>query len=341
MTSLSPAPAGLTTERVGPEAAAEVLAVVRAAFGERPPLDPPADALAETESTIAEKLAVLGGLIARRDGIAVGTLILDPVGQTVFIRRFAVLPGEQGHGIARAMVDRVAAAAGDRFRDITVIAREELPRNILFWDRQGFREVRRTSPYVEMRRPLHTHVATVSTAEEMRHLGARLARVLQAGDLCVLTGELGAGKTTFTQGLADGLGVRGPITSPTFVIARVHPPLPEAPEAPRLVHVDAYRLGSIAELDDLDLDTDLDDAVTVVEWGAGMAEGLSEARLEIVITRALAGDELPGAVDVDSAVDSAVEDAVAGHDDPRRVAITPVGQRWHDVDWAAITGIGE
>lgn len=308
----------LTIERVGPEAAAQVLAIVRAAFGERPQMNPPADALAETEESIAAKLAPLGGLIARLNGRPVGTLVLDPVGKTVYIRRFSVLPDIQGHGIARAMVDRVAAAAGDRFHDITVVAREEVPRNILFWERQGFREVARTSPYVELRRPLQTHVATVETAEAMQLLGARLGGVLTGGDVLVLSGELGAGKTTFTQGLAEGLGVRGPITSPTFVIARVHPTLVGGPA---LVHVDAYRLGSVAELDDLDLDADLDDAVTVVEWGAGLAEGLNESRLEISLVRALTTAELEGDLD------------------PRRVEITPIGARWHDVDWAGITGV--
>ena len=98
----------------------------------------------------------------------------------------------------------------------------------------------------------------------------------------MLSGELGAGKTTFTQGLGAGLGVRGAVTSPTFVIARVHP---QRVGGPALVHVDAYRLGGIDELDDLDLDTSLDDAVTVVEWGEGIAEGLAESRLEVRIVR--------------------------------------------------------
>ena len=102
--------------------------------------------------------------------------------------------------------------------------------------------------------------------------------VLAAGDLVVLTGGLGAGKTTLTQGIGEGLGVRGPITSPTFVIARVHPSLVGGPD---LVHVDAYRLGGVAELDDLDLDASLDEAVTVVEWGHGLAEGLAEDHLEV------------------------------------------------------------
>lgn len=110
--------------------------------------------------------------------------------------------------------------------------------------------------------------------------GRRLARLLRAGDLVVLTGGLGAGKTTLTRGLGDGLGVRGPVTSPTFVIARVHPSLVGGPE---LVHVDAYRLAGSAELDDLDLDTEVEEAVTVVEWGAGLSEGLAEDRLEIML----------------------------------------------------------
>lgn len=118
------------------------------------------------------------------------------------------------------------------------------------------------------------------TSDDTRAFGEGLGRVLRAGDLVILTGGLGAGKTTLTQGLAEGLGVRGPITSPTFVIARIHPSLADGPA---LVHVDAYRLGGFAELDDLDLDADLEDSVTVVEWGHGLAEDLSDDRLEVVL----------------------------------------------------------
>ena len=121
----------------------------------------------------------------------------------------------------------------------------------------------------------------VRTAEETRAWGERLGRLLRAGDLVVLTGELGAGKTTLTQGIAEGLGVRGPITSPTFVIARVHPSLVGGPA---LVHVDAYRLGGFAELDDLDLDASIEDSVTIVEWGHGLAEGLAEDRVGVTLT---------------------------------------------------------
>jgi tRNA threonylcarbamoyladenosine biosynthesis protein TsaE len=121
----------------------------------------------------------------------------------------------------------------------------------------------------------------VATDVAMRDLGRELAGRLRAGDLVILTGPLGAGKTTLVQGIGEGLGVRGPVTSPTFVIARVHPVL--AGPGPSLVHADAYRLGSIGEVDDLDLDADVARAVTVVEWGQGLAEGLAEDRLEISI----------------------------------------------------------
>ena len=119
----------------------------------------------------------------------------------------------------------------------------------------------------------------LSTVEETRAFGRRLAEVLRAGDLVLLTGPLGAGKTAMAQGIGAGLGVTDDVTSPTFVIARVHKaPVP-------MVHVDAYRLGGRLELDDLDLDASLEDAVTVVEWGEGLAEQLSDAYLQVRIER--------------------------------------------------------
>ena len=127
----------------------------------------------------------------------------------------------------------------------------------------------------------------VATAADMQALGQRIAAVLRAGDLIVLTGPLGAGKTTLVQGIGQGLDVRGPVTSPTFVIARVHPPLSGGPG---LVHVDAYRLGSVAEVDDLDLDASLEDCVTVVEWGEGLVEELAADRLEVTIAMPPAGE---------------------------------------------------
>ncbi|MFJ6849402.1 tRNA (adenosine(37)-N6)-threonylcarbamoyltransferase complex ATPase subunit type 1 TsaE [Streptomyces sp. NPDC091271] len=144
----------------------------------------------------------------------------------------------------------------------------------------------------------------VESPEEMKELGRRIAGVLAPGDLVMLSGELGAGKTTLTRGLGEGLGVRGAVTSPTFVIARVHPPLGEGPA---LVHVDAYRLGGgLDEMEDLDLDVSLPDSVIVVEWGDGKVEELSEDRLRVVIDR-----------------------AVGDTDDERRaVTLIGIGARW-------------
>jgi tRNA threonylcarbamoyladenosine biosynthesis protein TsaE len=136
----------------------------------------------------------------------------------------------------------------------------------------------------------------------MRELGQRLAAALQPGDLVMLSGPLGAGKTTLAQGIGAGLGVAGPVVSPTFVIARVH----RDGRIP-LVHVDAYRLSSIAEVDDLDLDASLDESVTVVEWGDGLVEGLAADMLHVTIERPDRDD-----------------------DETRTVDITAVGNRWAD-----------
>ena len=127
-----------------------------------------------------------------------------------------------------------------------------------------------------------------ATADETRAVGARLAALLRPGDLVVLSGPLGAGKTTLVQGIGEGLKVRGPVTSPTFVIARVHPSLCGGPP---LVHVDAYRIGDVSEIDDLDLDASLEESVTVVEWGEGLVDGLAEDRLEVRIERGPEGEE--------------------------------------------------
>jgi tRNA threonylcarbamoyladenosine biosynthesis protein TsaE len=120
-------------------------------------------------------------------------------------------------------------------------------------------------------------------------LGSRLGRALRAGDVVVLSGPLGAGKTVLAKGIAEGMDVEGPVTSPTFVLARVH--RARTPGSPAMVHVDMYRLldhpglDLIAELDSLDLDTDLDEAVAVVEWGEGLAERLSDHHLSIELQR--------------------------------------------------------
>jgi tRNA threonylcarbamoyladenosine biosynthesis protein TsaE len=155
----------------------------------------------------------------------------------------------------------------------------------------------------------------VADPAAMRTLGARIGSVLRAGDLVVLTGPLGAGKTTLTAGLGAAVGVRGPVTSPTFVLARTHPSLVGGPP---LVHVDAYRLGSAAELDDLDLD--YEHAVVVVEWGEGLLDGVSESLLEVVIARG-------------SAVEGPGVEATAGDEapvEPRIVELRGTGPRWGD-----------
>jgi tRNA threonylcarbamoyladenosine biosynthesis protein TsaE len=157
--------------------------------------------------------------------------------------------------------------------------------------------------------------SVLSTAE-MGALGARLAAVLRAGDLVVLTGPLGAGKTTLTRGLGAALGARGQVASPTFVLARTHP----TTAGPDLVHVDAYRLSDPVELDDLDLDWD--GAIVVVEWGRGMVDGISDAVLDVEITRATGADADVSADDLDP-------DDVP--DEPRRVVVTATGSRWDGV----------
>jgi tRNA threonylcarbamoyladenosine biosynthesis protein TsaE len=122
----------------------------------------------------------------------------------------------------------------------------------------------------------------VADPAAMQEFGVAFAQELHAGDLVILSGPLGAGKTTLVQGLARGLHVRGAVTSPTFVIARVHRSLVGGAD---LVHADAYRLGSLAEVDDLDLDASIDDSVTVVEWGEGKVEGLTDRHITVRITR--------------------------------------------------------
>lgn len=155
----------------------------------------------------------------------------------------------------------------------------------------------------------------VPTAQAMEELGRRIGSGLVAGDLIVLTGPLGAGKTTLTRGVAEGLGVRGPVQSPTFVIARTHPSLVGG--AP-LVHADAYRVGDAMELDDLDIDAD--GSVVLVEWGRGKVEGLRETWWDIEIERPLGGR---GADTMCGDLSRSAEDLDA--DAPRVVTITHVG----------------
>lgn len=124
----------------------------------------------------------------------------------------------------------------------------------------------------------------VTSADHTRAIGKALASTLRAGDVIMLNGPLGAGKTTLTQGIGQGLNVRGHVTSPTFTVSRIHPPLDEGGLA--LVHADAYRITDLDDLETVDLDSTAHDTVTVIEWGEGKTEQLSDDRLEIVIERA-------------------------------------------------------
>ena len=150
---------------------------------------------------------------------------------------------------------------------------------------------------------------TIENPDQMHELGLELGKALRAGDVLVLTGPLGAGKTTLTRGIGEGLGVRGPVTSPTFVLARTHPSLSEGPP---LVHVDAYRLNSAVELDDLDID--FAHSVVVVEWGAGMLDGIVDSWLDVVIER-------PEGANAGELGEELIE--------PRTVTLTGHGERWN------------
>ncbi|WP_306306284.1 tRNA (adenosine(37)-N6)-threonylcarbamoyltransferase complex ATPase subunit type 1 TsaE [Curtobacterium ammoniigenes] len=166
----------------------------------------------------------------------------------------------------------------------------------------------------------------VDTVDAMGALGARIANAVDAGDLIVLTGPLGAGKTTLTRGLGAALGARGQIASPTFVLARTHP----TASGVDLVHVDAYRLSDPVELDDLDLDWDA--SVVVVEWGRGMVDAIADSYLDVEIERSIGSGDVgivpspvPGAELSDATGPNDPDDVP---DEPRRVVIVGHGPRW-------------
>ncbi len=281
--------------------AADVVDVIHSAFGARAVLDPPSTAAHESEESVRAALSRDGGLLALVDAQPAGALLFGPSPGCLSLRRVSVHPRFQRRGVASAMVG-VAEEVADRrgAACVRLGARIELPSTHRFWERRGYVEVGREGQHIEYAKALPFEVVS-SSPEHTHDIGRRIAEVLRAGDLVLLTGELGAGKTTFAQGLGGGLHVVGPVTSPTFIIARVHP---TAEAGPALVHVDAYRLGGVTELDDLDLDAALDEAVTVVEWGEGLAEGLSSERLEISLTRK------------------------GTDEDVRTVRVIPVGARW-------------
>lgn len=286
--------------------AAGLVEVIHAAFGARPPLDPPAPALSETTESLVALMSTGGGVVARLAGELAGVILLTPKPDdpaTGVLQRVSVHPRFQRHGVASAMVAVIEPLAVELgFSRIELVARREIAGLVQFWQHRGFGVAGPGDHLVPLAKELPV-VVTAVTAAQMKALGARLASVLRAGDVIIAHGDLGAGKTTFTQGLAAGLGVDGAIISPTFVLSRVHPSRSGGPD---LVHVDAYRLGDPAELDDLGLDTET--CVTVVEWGVGMAEQLSEDRLVVAIHRS-------GAENTDGT-------------DPRTLVISAVGPRW-------------
>lgn len=297
----------LSVSEAMPADAVLVRDVIHAAFAPRPHLDPPSTALAETVESVVAALGQHGGLLCRVDGVPAGALLFDIDGGALAMRRVSVVPHFQARGVASALVgvaEEIAASRG--YDDVTLRARTELPATLVFWARRGYAELSHAGPNVVMGKALPCEVV-VRTAADAQALGVRIGRLCRRGDVVILTGELGAGKTTLTQGIGAGLDVRGNVTSPTFVISRVHPNLSGGPA---LVHVDAYRLGDEAELDDLDLDAFIDDAVTVVEWGEGIAEALAADRLRVHVARSHGG---AGTVD---------------EQDTRTVTVTPVGGRW-------------
>lgn len=185
-----------------------------------------------------------------------------------------------------------------------------------------------------------TVTVTTTDADATRALGARVAALLRRGDLVMLSGGLGAGKTTLAQGIGSALGVRGRVSSPTFIIARVHPALGEGPD---LIHVDAYRLSRLEEIDALDLDSSLQESVTLVEWGEDKVEALSADRLEITVGRPHGGLAQPSGPGTDGEpvpaspeAANAVTDLAEVDDGRRTITVTAVGPRWADADLGSL-----
>lgn len=299
----------------GPEHAESVLKVIHKSFGARRTLDPPSTALDETVESIAHVLGSAGGLLVERRGAPMGAMLFDESrpGRLGF-RRVSVDPEIQSRGVASVMVGVAEDVAEERGRDgIWLHVREELPDTIRFWTHRLYSPLTQDGPLIELGKALWL-ARELPTATDTHDFGWRMAGLLRAGDLIVLTGDLGSGKTTLAQGIGDGMRVRGPVTSPTFVIARTHPSLVDGPP---LVHVDAYRLGSALEIDDIDLDATTEDAVTVVEWGEGMVEQLGEHWLEVRLEnrRVRSTDPLGTAVD-------------GAGDDTRVITVKPHGVRW-------------
>lgn len=275
-----------------PEDAPLVLDVIHRAFGARPAVDPPADALGDTVEDVVARMETGETILAEVDGHPAASLVVsDPVpgigmgreqDRVAGIHRVSVLPGFRQVGLASRIIRAAILMAVDLdATHIELLSRREFPQNRHLWESHGFQADREVELGWIMRRELPVRELAASR-EEMQALGSRIARVLRPGDLVIASGGLGAGKTTLTQGLAEGLDVEGNVISPTFVISRIHRSRSGGPD---LVHVDAYRLGSAVEVEDLDLAASAPNAITLVEWGVGMAEGLSDSALRIDIQR--------------------------------------------------------
>ncbi|WP_067778876.1 tRNA (adenosine(37)-N6)-threonylcarbamoyltransferase complex ATPase subunit type 1 TsaE [Actinomyces vulturis] len=189
-----------------------------------------------------------------------------------------------------------------------------------------------TSSTVQAQCVVRTH-----DADETRMIGAALARFLRAGDMVMLSGGLGAGKTTLSQGIGSALNVEGRVCSPTFIIARVHPALADGPD---LIHVDAYRISSLDEVEALDLDSSLEESVTLIEWGEGKVEGLSDDRLMITVGREEGGvDESETAAIYQDENGASLVDISDLDDGSRTITITALGQRWQGVDFTPLSQV--
>jgi tRNA threonylcarbamoyladenosine biosynthesis protein TsaE len=308
----------LVVSIASPQDAAAMVEVIHSAFGARPAVDPPSAAIAETVETLAASLQRGTAIFAQVSGRPAGVIVVLPAAAGVAtFSRVSVHPELQQHGIASAMVsaaEELAAVQG--FQRVELFTRSEFPEFLGFWRHRGFVVDRAVPHGVILTKPLPMAIK-VPTSEAMVRLGERLAQLLRRGDVIIAGGDLGAGKTTLTQGIGRGLGSEGPIISPTFVLSRIHP---SAIGRPTLMHVDAYRLSTSYELDDLDLDAAMADSITVVEWGQGIAEGLAEDRLEIDIWT------------------SPADLSAVGDDSERVVTIRAIGARWREVDLGALRG---
>ena len=261
----------LTVRTADRDDAAAVLALTHEAFTARPVVGPPAEALSDDLDAVRDRLAAGTIYLAEIDEEPVGTATLIALEGRPLLCRIGVVPSARGLGVATFLLEVIGEhRVGLGEAEIVMLVRRDHPELVAGWHRVGFRDEGVRDGHVLLCRPLPV-VVEAPDADAMRALGA-------------------------------GLDVEGPVISPTFVLSRVHR---SRNGGPGLVHVDAYRLNSFAELEDLDLEASLGDSVTLVEWGSGVAEALTRDRIELDIRRGIDPD-----------------------DDTRWVSVTPLGDRW-------------